>query len=152
MKTKSILTKAQKTLLKKMEEGEFIYLYDKPLQYTLGKFGRVLRWEMVNNLIDLGYIKTTDKVNPRWNEFELVSKPSNTTTKQEFYVIKNNKCQYFVRTNYGSFQIIIDDVKGIGIYMQLDECPNTLIKQYRHIKVEKAIEYLFKKEILLTVK
>jgi hypothetical protein len=65
---------------------------------------------------------------------------------QSFNITKINKQRYQVKTQYNSFLILIDEVKGIGIYLEY-EGGNQLIKQYYHQNLETAINYLFRENI-----
>lgn len=52
---------------------------------------------------------------------------------------------YRVKTAYNEFEIKLDEHKGIGIYMMFPNCAGSLIKQYHHLKIEVALNYLIKK-------
>ena len=67
--------------------------------------------------------------------------------EQIFYVTKLKNRNYNVKTTYNNYQIIMDSVKGICIYMDTTD-KSILIKSYRHLNVNTAITYLFNKEML----
>ena len=75
------------------------------------------------------------------------TKHTNKNNKMEtqyfFNTTKVNAKLYYVKTNYNEFQIMLDENKGIGIYMMCDT--GILIKQYNHLKIETAFNYLMKK-------
>lgn len=59
-----------------------------------------------------------------------------------FNVTRINKNLYGIKTTYNEFQMKVDAVKGIGIYLM---CPSgTLIKQYRHTKIEMGLNWIIK--------
>lgn len=67
---------------------------------------------------------------------------------QTFNVCKLSTGNYSVKTNYNSYMINVNSVKGIAIYMEgTTNSGNWLIKSYRHTNILTAISYLFKKEI-----
>ena len=53
---------------------------------------------------------------------------------------------YRVQTNYNKYEIYLDDNKGIGIYLMVDN-KGMLIKQYYHQRIETAIMFLFREDI-----
>lgn len=66
---------------------------------------------------------------------------------QIFNIKKINKNRYQIKTTYNQYLVLIDNNKGIGIYMEFENNSNILIKQYCHSNIQTAINYLFKKEI-----
>ena len=52
-----------------------------------------------------------------------------------------------VKTNYCEYEILTDNIKGIGIYLML-EGGGHLIKQYRKNNINTAINYLIKKSLI----
>ncbi len=65
---------------------------------------------------------------------------------QQLLIAKLNSNRLCVTTTYNSYTVLVDDVKGIGIYMEY-EGGNTLIKTYKGTKVEKAICFIYNKDI-----
>ena len=65
---------------------------------------------------------------------------------QTFNVTLINKSLYTVKTEYNSYLVKVDEIKGIGIYLEY-EGGNSLIKTYKHTKMDIAIAYLFKTNI-----
>jgi hypothetical protein len=59
-------------------------------------------------------------------------------------ITKVNNNYYIVKTKYNQFFILVDETKGIGIYLDFGD-NNQLIKSYKHKKIETAINYLLKK-------
>lgn len=56
--------------------------------------------------------------------------------------VKIKEGLFSVRTNYNEFQILSDVNKGIGIYLM---CPSgSLIKTYKHQKIEMALNWIMK--------
>jgi len=62
----------------------------------------------------------------------------------EFKIIKIKTDLFIVKTIYNEFQIIVDKVNGVAIYMMAEE-RGYLIKKYQHQKIDVALNYLIKK-------
>ena len=65
-----------------------------------------------------------------------------------FNITKVKSDFYRVKTTYNEFEIKLDEHKGIGIYMMFPDCASSLIKQYHHLKIEVALNYLMKKYLI----
>ena len=63
--------------------------------------------------------------------------------KQYFFnVTRINKKLYSIYTDYNEFQMVVDEVKGIGIYLM---CPSgALLQTYKHTKVEMGLNWIIK--------
>lgn len=61
----------------------------------------------------------------------------------------NGKCIY-VETNYNTYHIYPDAVKGLAIYQEIPGSPNVLIKSYTGNKIMTAIQYLMRKESFIS--
>lgn len=68
---------------------------------------------------------------------------------KKIIITKINPNLYSVKSEYNEFEIHLHKDKGIGIFLMLPETPGYLIKSYRHLKVEVAINYLIKKILFL---
>lgn len=64
---------------------------------------------------------------------------------ETFNVTKVKSDLFRVKTTYSEFEIKLDNEKGIGIYMMFPYSLGSLIKQYHHLKIEVALNYLMKK-------
>ena len=68
------LSARQKEIIEAVKSGTFIYLFNQPFMYRLGKMGRAVNWDWMERMIDAGIFETTDSVSLRWNEFTLTEK------------------------------------------------------------------------------
>lgn len=65
-----------------------------------------------------------------------------------FNVRKHSDNTYLVDTKFNKYELKVDEVKGIGIYLITDESGcGILIKSMKHTHIEKAIIYLWDKTI-----
>lgn len=55
----------------------------------------------------------------------------------------------FVETRYSEYQIIYSTDKGTAIYLMIEGMAGTLVKQYRGLKLDTAINYLLKKSLFI---
>ena len=62
-----------------------------------------------------------------------------------FNITKVKSDIYRVKTTYNEFEIKLDEHKRIGIYMMFPDCAGLRIKQYHHLRIEVALNYLMKK-------
>lgn len=62
---------------------------------------------------------------------------------QIFNVSKLPSGNYTVKTNYNTYTVVVDEVKGVGIYLEHGD-RNSLIKSYNKPDILIAIRYLFK--------
>lgn len=63
-----------------------------------------------------------------------------------FNITKVKSNLYRIKTTYNEFELILDENKGIGVYMICDK--GILIKQYHHLKIEVALNFLIKKYLI----